>query len=212
MYFFSTHPIRWVWIPRGIWSLIWRPWRWGCGGRGPRPGSSSSLWPRNKWRAAQSPCSRSDDKKKKSRLSSHRARTSLFVCLCVDTFFRAQHFTTPVQLRESMMRLHFEAQGGNIKQQQCNNKFMVIKVIKSNGSVDTHFVTALVFGWLIPVLFWSHFLLNIVVTFNFLLTCDPRALFPSCVPPKPDFYSVLFCYRLSATHIWLKTIIFHLYN
>lgn len=85
-------------------------------------------------------------KKKKSRLSSHRARTSLFVCLCVDTFFRAQHFTTPVQLRESMMRLHFEAQGGNIKQQQCNNKFMVIKVIKSNGSVDTHFVTALVFG------------------------------------------------------------------
>lgn len=51
-----------MWSPRGIWSRIWRPWRWGCGGRGLPPGSSSSWWPENRWRAAQSPCSQSDDK------------------------------------------------------------------------------------------------------------------------------------------------------
>lgn len=61
-FFFYAYPIRWGWSPRGIWSLIWRPWRWGCGGRGLLPGSSSSWWPENRWRAALSPCSQSDNK------------------------------------------------------------------------------------------------------------------------------------------------------
>lgn len=87
--FFSAYPIRWRWSPRGIWSPIGRPWRWDCGGRGLLQGSSSSWSPENRWRAALSPCSQSDNDT--LTLLSHPICTCGFVCLTVDTLLCSQY-------------------------------------------------------------------------------------------------------------------------
>lgn len=82
MVIYHSYPIRWGWSPKGIWSLIGRPWRWDCGGRGLQPASSSSWWPGNRWRALQRTCSQSVNKTLTQLLNP--IYTWPLVCLCVD--------------------------------------------------------------------------------------------------------------------------------